>query len=594
MLANRHPLDYERLTFRGRIAEHLKWHPNHPIAAIDTETYRGKVKLIADSDGDYLLDPSIDAILSFLTRRKFRSKHIFAFNLQYDAESMLKMLSDENITDIIKKGTTEYLIYRLKYIPKKLLTIRDEHRNTSQFYDLAQFYELSLDNALKKYMGLSKTDLPYRAELNTDLDVWKKHIDDIIPYCINDAKNTALLGELLQDNVKTLFAFNPKRYISRASLAKELVRQKGYVPSIRAIPNEALKFAFYAYKGGRFETIKRGYFPHAELYDINSAYPSIIKDLIDVSRGEWRHTKIMSPDAYYGVYLCRVFVMPYYLCPIAFILPNNLITFPAGGWKTYLTREEVLAYQKYADIEVIRGWEFFPSEIRYPFRRYIDSLYAEKQRLNKKDYKYDLVKRMMNALYGSFYEKRDTGEEVKTGKLFNPIYASLITALTRIKVFEEAKRHEKRVISMATDSLLLDGKNRVETSKELGAWDKETEGETVVIQTGIYQIGGKTRMRGITQKKAITWQGEKYPDVFSLIKKYPEPTEYVVTIDRPLHMRECIIHSKLYNKDDINVWHSLRKTISVNKEIKRRWLGRFENGGEIFEKSINSEPWCLY
>jgi len=592
-LANRHALDYERLTFRGRIAEHLKWHPNHPIAAIDTETYGGKVKLIADNDGDYLLDPSIDAILSFLTRRKFRSKHIFVYNLGFDNDAIFAMLPDKNMTELLNTGVTKYITYRIKSIPKKLLSIRDKHENTSLFYDLAQFYELTLDGALEKYLGLHKTDFPYRNTMNDDIAVWNEHISEIIPYCISDAQNTALLGELLQDNVKTLFAFNPKGYISRASLAKELVRLKGYVPSIRAIPYEALKFAFYAYKGGRFEAVKRGHFPHAELYDINSAYPFVIRDLIDVSRGEWRHTKIMSPNAYYGFYLCRVFVMPYHLCPIAYILQNGLITFPAWGWKTYLTKEEVLAYRKYADIEVIRGWEYFPTEIRYPFKRYIESLHAEKQRLDKKDYKYDLVKRMMNALYGSFYEKRVSEEEVKTGKLFNPIYASEITALTRIKVFEEAKRHEKRVIAMATDSLLLEGKNRVETSKELGEWDKETEGETVVIRTGVYQIGEKTRIRGFTRKKAITYEGKQYPDLFAMIRENPEPTEYITTSERPIHFREAMIHTKLYNKDDINVWHTVEKTENINKEIKRRWLGIFKNGGEIFEKSINSEPWRI-
>lgn len=594
MLANRHPLDFERLVFRKRVFSSLKYKENHPIAAIDTETYRGEVKLISDNDGDYLYDANINEILTFLTRRKFRKKHIFAYNLQFDAESVLKMLPDENIADIVREGKTDYLKHRLKYIPKKLLTIHDKHRNTSRFYDLAQFYEMSLDGALEKYLGLRKTNFPYRALLNTDIAIWEQHLPEIITYNIDDARKTALLGELLQNNVKTLFAFNPQAYISRASLAKELVRLKGYIPKIEGIPYEALRFAFYSYKGGRFEALKRGHFKHAELYDINSAYPKVIRDLIDVAQGEWRHTKIMSPDAYYGVYLCRVFVMPYHLCPLAFILPNGLISFPAGKWKTYLTKEEILAYRPYADIEVIRGWEFYPSEIRYPFKRYIESLHAEKQRLQNDDYKRELVKRMMNALYGSFYEKLDTGTEVRAGKIFNPIYASLITALTRIKLFEEAKRHEKRVIAMATDSLLLEGKNRVETSSELGGWEKETEGETVVIQTGIYQIGGKTRMRGITQKKAITYQGEQYPDVFSLIRKYPEPSEYVVTVERPLHLRECIIHSKLYNKDDINVWHTLNKTININQEIKRRWIGKFENGGEIFEKSLNSEPWCFW
>ena len=111
---NHHQLRFESLKFRPYTVTPLKPHNARPVCAIDTETYQGEAKLIADSWGNYLLDGSVDGILSFLTHSRFRKTHIFAYNLQYDAEAILKMLPEENITDLTTENKTDYRKYHLK------------------------------------------------------------------------------------------------------------------------------------------------------------------------------------------------------------------------------------------------------------------------------------------------------------------------------------------------------------------------------------------------------------------------------------------------------------------------------------------------
>ncbi len=588
---NRHALRYELLDYRRFVSARLKERVARPVCAIDTETYRGRAKLISDSLGNTLYDGDIDALLHFLSHARYRNTIIFCYNLQFDAEAILKMLPEENIRELIDQNVTQYYTFRLKYIPKKMFTLKDKNRHTTRLFDIAQFYEMNLDNALEKYLGLRKTEYPYTALLNTSRKIWETDLPNIITYNQDDARKTALLGEYLQQNIQSLFGFNPRSYISKASLAKDLVRIRGYVPDVHKIPQNARKAAFYAYKGGRFEVCQRGHFPETRLYDINSAYPSVIRNLIDVTYGEWKPVTDWSEDAYYGFYLCQVYAKPRFLAPCAYLLPNGAITFPTGTMLTYLTKGEILTYSKHALINVIRGWEFYPSRIRYPFRKYIDMLHAQKQTFEKSDYKYDMVKKMMNSLYGCFYEKISSGLRWKVGALFNPIYASIITADTRRYLYETAIQHEKQVIALQTDSILFNGPVSLKTSNKLGGWQLESSGDAIVLQSGIYLIAGKLRSRGMSKGKKIQYQDVLYPDPFQMIRQNPVPTRYAVSQERPLHIRECLTRPGTLSKEDVNIWHNVRKSINVNADVKREWLSGFEYGGDIFYKSQSSKPW---
>ena len=304
----------------------------------------------------------------------------------------------------------------------------------------------------------------------------------------------------------------------------------------------------------------------------------------------------MHEEAYYGFYVCRITVPYQRICPIAYVALQNFLYCPFGQWAAYLTKQEVEAYAPYADIEVVTGWEFIPSEIVKPFEEHITRLFEEKKKTPKEDYAYDLVKKMMNSIYGAFYEKTKGGEIIQTGVLFNPVYASIITANTRIKLFLFAKKYEKDVVALATDSVMLKGQHTVETSKDLGGWSLDGSGKTIVLMNGIYEMASKVKNRGIMSKTGQnSAKGLKTPygvhqNIFEYMRACPGLTEYPYYSDKPVQMKEAIKSREKFTIADVNTWQIFEKSLKIDTDLKRIFTEPFGNGGNYFTKCIGSEP----
>jgi len=106
MNINRKPLSFSSLSFRERKPAKLKRETSHRITAFDTETYKGTAKLICASDGTYILNPDALQMLEFMTSSRFRQAHVFAYNLRFDAQALLKLLPSKNIREISVEGSS--------------------------------------------------------------------------------------------------------------------------------------------------------------------------------------------------------------------------------------------------------------------------------------------------------------------------------------------------------------------------------------------------------------------------------------------------------------------------------------------------------
>jgi len=587
---NRKGIDFTELIWRKHKTEKLIACHNHPIIGMDTETYQGYCKLICDSEGKYKLCKNIDDVLNFMTGEQYRNKHIFFYNMHFDVEAILKYLPENKLIALYSNGKTKYKNYTITYIPKKLFRIsKDKH--TIRCYDLEQFYDVSLEKASTEYLNEHKLSCPFnRDTINTDITIWQDYQDTLIQYCIQDALLTKKLGLILQETIKQHMKFNPKDYISKASLSKRYFRLYCDIPDVRKIRKEVLKIAFYAYKGGRFELIRKGYFPYAELYDIKSAYPYEIATLIDVTRGKWKYVKSYNPEAYYGFYVVNLNLKYRHIEPIAYVVKDHLLIYPGGEWKTIITKSELELLEENKEYTIIRGYEFYPDNVVYPFKEEINKLYEIKNKQPKTSYLYSLTKIIMNSLYGCFYEKTKRIDSIYVGKLFNPVYASIITANTRCKIYQFASQYEDDVIAFATDSILMKEKHRVKEGKKLGEWEKQAHGECIAFQSGIYQIENEIKSRGIQRKAQISSSDGKFDNIFEYIEAYPDRTQYEVIIRRPVHIKESLIHHEIHKLEDVNTWQEFRKIIDINRDIKRVWDSKFRCGGELFERSINSNP----
>ena len=571
---------------------------NHDIIGWDTETYKGYARLIANSTGQYLIiekqkisEDTFTQILRFLTRKTWRGTHGFFWNIDYDFFAILKYAGEDFAKKLYENGEAEWEDYKISYIPKKAFSIQRGHK-THDFYDLYQFYNTALEVAGKKYLGEGKlTELIDRTKLNDDFGLWKEREREIIEYCIKDCELTARLGVLLKDTLKHNIGFIPSKYISKAYISKEYFRRHTIIPTAPNFPKIVNQLALLSYFGGRFEITQRGYIGRCVLLDINSSYPYAMTFLKAYPKDAWVRSDQIKYENTHGFYKIKVVTKDNaFITPFPFRFRGRVI-FPKGEFITYATKEEILAYEDDADIEIINGVEA-KGEGEYFLKSIVEHLYEWKKKVKGKDMEYMLVKIILNSIYGAFYEKQKRGEIYLTGKLFAPVYASLITAIGRINLYKEAKRYGKRIIGMATDSLLIYGTHNTPLSSKLGGWSEELSGDTYVLMSGIYKIANKIRMRGIAVRrvgKILTPHGE-YEDIFEYIKAKPQLTQYVITHERPVKLGEVLTHTKTRKWEDLNIWAKVERTIDINGDVKREWDDLFINGEDFLSRSISSKP----
>ena len=576
-----------------------RWKPKgkkeREVFGYDTETVDGKVYLICDSQGGVCYPRhGMGDLIEFLFKYSKRSRLNVTFNLRYDFQAIVKLLPSEKLIELWQEGAVEVGGLRISFIPKKLFVIRDKHRHSIRLYDVAQFYEgMSLDRASRFYLGKAKGKFNVHDPTPALLDTEKAR-----KYCVHDSRLAAELGELVMSKLKDLGVKGPE-LISPAYISEQFFRQNCYIPQIDKIPRGALRYAFNSYRGGWFEGFKRGYFPEAYEYDINSAYPDKIRGLIDVTKGRWEYRKGGVPHpsegAAYGYVQADVMIPPaLYISPMMLRM-GYVCKNPVGNFRRrYFTLKELEAIQATNDftiVEPVDGWYYFPEMIFYPFRQAVEALYRKKQEVKGNDpAMYLVVKKILNSLYGKFWQKVKKRGEWIAGNFFNPFYATEITARTRLQIYRAARKAEARMIGIATDSIITDAALPIDRTDKLGAFSFQGAGKLVNIMGGIRTMeldGGneiKSRFRGFAGGRV---------NFFDLLRRHPGRDEIPFKIRKVVSLGEIVAFNKMYSPDDLNRFVEIEKTLDLNSDVKRAWPGRVTSD-DLLSGVQDSEPLFYY
>jgi len=565
---------------------------------LDTETFDGYVKLITDNTGRYKMVEDIDDIIYFLTHSHFRSKFNWFFNIRFDFESIVKYLEIEELQELYANGELHYHHWDIHYIAGKYFSIIDGANHSYRFYDLNNFLSTSLNNASNKYLKEGKlTDIVDSSRLNTDIEYWKENEENIIKYCIQDSALTQRLAVWFFNLLENSLQFLPNAPYSKGSFAQEYFLHKCYIPTINGIDREVLRYAYNSYSGGRFEILKRGKFDHVYTYDIKSAYPSVMANLIDVNNGKWYYTTEYQDNAYYGYYHCKVEFYHSLISPFM-VKEGSLNIYPNGKYEQWLTQKEIefiLSHFNNVEIEVIDGWYFIENSVNYPLKEEIEKLYEWKNTEKDDDIKY-VVKIVLNSLYGKFIQTVGGN----TGRVFNPIWATEITANTRLQLLELALQNINSVIGMSTDSVHSEIPLTYNDTGKLGAWDLDFEGEGIFVMSDVYALWNekktKNRFRGFRLYEEINRDDyeiapkDKITSLLDILQDMPDSSVYNYVVNRPIHLGEILAHTKTKTKADMNVWSSIDKSIKLNGDKKRVWSNDFKNGLEAYEVNHCSIP----
>ena len=260
--------------------------PNY--GAFDTETVNGKAVLLSyateqNKNGIIELE-SLSQALELLT--SLDTRILFAFNLDYDVRALLAFLPIDARREVFLRRMFVFdSRYELDYIPRKCLTVAvrsttSKKRTIFRFYDCWQYYEASLDAVGEKLTGTGKAPISKRTiaslgRLNRNGKTWAK----VREYCKRDAELTLLAAVKLRESF-TAAGMGVKTWHSAGTIAKRFLRSVHRPCSRLPIPFRRVCSA--AYFGGRVESVKRGTFQRAFVYDIRSAYPAALAVMPDV------------------------------------------------------------------------------------------------------------------------------------------------------------------------------------------------------------------------------------------------------------------------------------------------------------------------
>jgi hypothetical protein len=256
-----------------------------------------------------------------------------------------------------------------------------------------------------------------------------------------------------------------------------------------------------SYYGGWFEIyahgIVRGISPG---YDINSAYPTVIKDLPCLLHGEWYRGNGKPPESEELQLIKIGFSGSDGNCgPLPVRNANGGVSRPLNGIGWYW-RDEVETAERAGlidEIDYIQWWSYRQGcDCPPPFRA-IKELYHTRMEVGKKTPRGKAKKLVYNSAYGK------TCQSIGSPKWANVVYASRITSGCRKKILEAVGTHPRGardLLMVATDGVvfasphpLLEKSSRDMRVRDgfpmkdhLGEWERKDYKDLALFLPGIY------------------------------------------------------------------------------------------------------------
>lgn len=542
------------------------------VIGLDTETlYNGQCFLICTSNGDSF---TRDECPEFFFSRGYRGKKFVVWNLQFDESSLLQNLSKEALTKLRTTNKTTYMGYTYKSIPHKSLSIV-KGKNGIEIFDIAGFFGMSLQKASQKYLGKSKLDL--NVDGMTEEFV-RTNYDKIVKYCIQDCKLTKELAEMLIKKFED-FGVYPQKLYSTAYVSWQYFKNHCDIPLVKNIYEnhpECLQMAIESYNGGKFEVTQKGVGKYYE-YDIVSAYPYEISNLVDIRHAYVVRDKKYRRGAVYGFLRCKIVIPDNVYSPLA-VKEKMLNIYPVGYIvKTITKKEYEYLLTVGCDITILDAYWLEIAYRVHPFRKEINRLIKKKDiyKMNKQELDYHTIKIFMNSLYGKFVQLIKKDEKYIAGYNWNIIYGSVITANCRIRISEYQQKYPS-VIAVHTDSVISYKKLPLPDTGGLGEMVFEISGKGIILGSGIYQVGKKTKFRGFSTKL----------NLLSIL----ENTKETLSIDhrRPYSWREVNFHN--WESEMINLFVNIKKNVNINFDKKRIWIDDYKEYTEVLKRNVYSIP----
>ncbi len=468
--------------------------------------------LLANSDGTRLIDPngiSTRSALDFFIKYGNPKAINVIYGGSYDVNMILRDVPEEKLEVLWRDGKCFWEEYKIYYAPRKKLTVQKYYRqggkleyDTFTLWDVLGFFQATFVVACKKWLG----DLDVLQEIQEmkyeRSEFTPGRLEAIIHY---NKMECELLVKLMHALFDALDGADIKliRYDGAGSIASALLRKNGVLRHKGEPNEEVLKYAQYAYSGGRIEACKIG---HEERpiyrYDINSAYPASLLKLPSYKDATWTFDKEWDGqdcsmvhikwcfDADYrtpGGRISKRGRIPFW--PLWYREYDGRILYPNIGEGIYWGVEvrNVIDFIDPSQYEILGACNVHLANDHKPFA-FNESMYAARLFLKAAgNMASEAFKLGMNSEYGKLAQQAG----FRNGRI--PTYHQLLwagqtTADTRAKLYRAAMQKPDSLIAFATDAVISTEPLDLPCSDRLGEWTGDKFDGITMVQPGVYWL----------------------------------------------------------------------------------------------------------
>jgi DNA polymerase type B, organellar and viral len=347
----------------------------------------------------------------------------------------------------------------------------------------------------------------------------------------------------------------PRHWQGPGNLASAWLNSR-HVPYEHNVPYEAMSMARDAYYGGRFEitavgSIRRKIYQ----YDINSAYPAVIRTLPCLIHGAWKHSINTTPRR--PLYVAQVRFShraDTFLGTLPIRSPKGNIYYPIRGEGVYWSTELSAARRAGCQIQILESWEYIKECSCKPLD-WMEEVYTHRKRVGKSN-KGNALKLAMNSIYGKF------AQSIGRPKWANPVWAGLITATTRAQIIDACTLVQgQNVLMIATDGIFTDKPLNLPIGSGLGEWELTEHSSIFILQPGMYLLPDKgVKTRGVPRMKIEGMKRE-------ILKTWAvRPRTMEIPLVRFRALRQAVHENKLV---DAGQWYDELRHVSFDWTTKR-------------------------
>jgi hypothetical protein len=436
----------------------------------------------------------LDFLISSCTTRVAASAHRLFWELDRGVNAIISLLPAKVVNSLkSSEHKAFYNSFKLFYIPGKIFVISKCGEKAS-FFDLSQYFP-----------------------------------EDPEP---NDVQELQKNAELLIAMLSEVGIHSPPKLTSPIAIARTsglFDPNAGIIPTIFDAPPEQWEAYELALKCTPHEWVcnyQIGYFDNLFCADIASAYPSSASNLLDLRDCSLIKSDVMDEGAYNGIVVGDFTVNPdaqYAFCsPFLADRGDGVLVNFVGTRENYaclLSEVRTLYRCNMGEFHLKYGWFIRPNKSRYsrmPFHKMMSQFYKARSQSATASF---FFKRIMVGIIGKLLETRKNPDDTvkEYGELYNPLYHSIITSDTRLKVFAFLVGHnitKEELVHIGVDGIKITRHISLPTQVYMGQWRSIGSQPTIVLSPGAI-INTTRRFKGIS-----------YSEIIEEINKCPHALKY--------------------------------------------------------------------